>query len=575
MKKRLLFYGLLKTVFIMASITVFVFAPFRAASSFALAAGNSRARIPANDNVVKLPADLRICICDSMRTAEINIASSFSMTIHDSSGKTVRTISGTGLDLRVESVEKSLPAVIEYYSVLKTIPYSYFFNADKKNSAEVTVRDLEKKFGSLDFLTYGAVLKPARGNFTIDNRSLFLAKGKFSSEEEARLFCNRALEENAVASFAHPVRRSGPGYKIRISVRYSGKNVAKPQKDTIYVTGSIGIGFSGEAVVKDVEFGRGEKWHKFRQSRYSGGLEISPDQHGTVQIVNTVALDTLLRIVVPSEIEAKSPYQAICAQAVAARSEILSKLKTRHTESDYDFCAGTHCQAFAGLSNSTDESDRAVRETSGLIVVSGGGIVDTVYHANCGGLTECSNRIWSAPYDPALIKVSDALDSSETDLSVSEEALKNFIEKPPATYCSVPGACDNPDKFRWTRRLTIEEIDGLVSKQFQIGSLREIKVLSRGASGRIFGIELIGEKSSARLYKELPIRKLFGMIRSALFFVTTEGSGKNRVFVFHGAGWGHGVGLCQDGAKGMAISGKKYDQILLHYYSQSRVVKID
>lgn len=535
----------------------------------------SPGRIPENNSRVALPCDLRIRVSDMMRTCEIRIDSKFSLEVLSPASKAVRKISGAGLVFRVEKVEKTLPAVFKYYAVLKTMPYSHVIRDDKKEAALGVIDEFEKKFGPLVFFTYGAVLSPANGKFSIDNRTLFLAKGVFPDEDKARAWCNGVLEREKVPAFPHPVRTSAPEFKIAVSAEYSEEKGGRRKKISFPVTGRVRIEYDGTATVADVEFGRGEKWRNFKNAVYSGPLELSADREGTVQIVDSVPLDVLLGIVVPSEIEPKSPYQAICAQAVAARTEILSKLKTRHTEDDFDFCAGTHCQAFGGLANRSADSTKAVNDTSGMIVMAGGAIVDTVYHANCGGSTERSNMIWSAPYDPALEKISDLLDSSEADLSTDEAALRSFIDNPPASYCSAPGACDNPDKFRWTKRFSQGEIDALVSKQFGIGPLSEVKVLSRGASGRIFAVELVGERSTARVYKELQIRKLFGMLRSALFYVSVERGEKGGVFVFRGAGWGHGVGMCQDGAKGMAISGRDFRQILAHYYSGSKVVGLE
>jgi len=532
-------------------------------------------KIPPNQSSVQLPANIDVCLIDNFKTAEISVSGTFSLKAFDGQGRQKLNLQSDNLRLYVERITRSKPAVVKYYAVLKTFPYSYLQREDKKKDALDAIAALENLFGKPVFFTYGCILKPARADFSIDVRTLFAARGPFETEEQCRKFCDDARARHKTPAFAHPVREKKSVCEFDLLISHADqKNVKNNRLKNI---SRVEVVPDGPAVIKNMEFGRGDKWHNFKDAKYAGTLKISADNSGLIQIVNNISFEELLKVVVPSEIEPDSAYQAVCAQAVAARSEVLAKYRTRHTESDYDFCSATHCQAYGGINNRRKQSDRAVDETAGKIVFSNGHIVDTVYHANCGGLTEDSNRIWSAPFDPALVKITDSTAETAIDLSTDETAVKKFIAGAPASYCSVPGACNNPDKYRWTREFSRSEMERLIKKQFDIGTLKSIEVLERGASGRVVAIAIHGSRATEKVYKELPIRKLFAMLRSSLFILELHpgnAGGEDR-FLFKGAGWGHGVGLCQDGAKGMAILGKNYEQILLHYYSNSKIISFD
>ena len=530
--------------------------------------------IPANGREAQLPLNLEICLMDGVRTAEIKVLKAFKVNIYSPKDELKKSFSGSGLLLKISEVKKSVPAKIQYYPVLSTFPYTSVLKPEKNEQILLKLGELEKAAGKLKFFTYGCVLKKKDSVLKIDTRSVFACAAPKSSEEDARKFCDKMREENKISAFVHPVLITRPSCVISASFSCKdAKGVESEEK--IETSGRIEIVQDYEVHIAKMEFGRGDSWHNFKTARYSGNIIISTDNSGLGQMINVTGLEDMLKIVVPSEIEPGSPYQSICAQAIAARSEIFTKYKSRHTDADYDFCAGTHCQAYGGLANRTSSAVKAVDETAGKIIVSNGHIVDTVYHADCGGVTEDSNRIWSAPYDPSLVKISDTIEKTEYDFSTDEAKLRDFIKNPPATYCSVAGACNNPDKFRWIRSFTQEEIDKMIEKQFKIGGLKEIRILERGKSGRITALELVGNSRTERVYKELPIRKLFGMLRSALFVLDVSGNGAQRKYAFSGAGWGHGVGLCQDGAKGMGLSGKNCEEILLHYFSEAKIIKME
>lgn len=529
--------------------------------------------IPPNERRASMPLSFRVCLTDALETAEISVAGPCALSVAREGGSGTFEVSCKKLSLSVKGVEKKTPAGIAHYAVLVTMPYSHAFRPDKAEIVKTRIAEAEKASQKTVFLTYGCLVSTG-GSAPIDTRTLFIAEGPLADEETARKRCNELRERHKISAFVHPVKLAGPSCTFKLAISYDD-DLGKRRAEEISGATGLSVSTESEFVIASVEFGRGEHWNNRRDSRYRGDFELAPDNSGRLMVINRIGLEELLEVVVPSEIESNAPYQAVCAQAIAARSEVLFKYGTRHTESGFDFCAGTHCQAYGGLSNRRDPASKAVRETAGTIATYDGRVIDTVYHANCGGATEDSNRIWSAPYDPALVGIADISGAATYDHSTDEAALARFIDSPPVSYCGMPGACDKPEKHRWKKVLTQAEIDALVAKQFPaLGRVMAVKVIERARSGRITGIEVFGAKGSERVYKELPVRKLFGMLRSALFIVTREESSGAASFVFRGAGWGHGVGLCQDGAKGMALSGASCEEILRHYYSGIRIQKL-
>ena len=532
--------------------------------------------LPLNGKVSYMPLSIDVCLIDDFKTTEILVkGGGFKISAVIGGKKKTFDATGESLKLSVKKIYDSKPAVIEYYAILKTFPYTYLASdSNKKKDCVETIESLEKTFGKLRFFTYGGVLKSRKSDKTIDIRTVFCAAGPFKNEELCRKFCDSTREKHSMQSFAHPYRLKNASCNFDVSLEYDtvSKGVPKSFSKKLSGVSRIELDVKDRMTIKSMEFGRGDKWHCYKDALYAGKLTIKSDNKGFLELVNTIGFDELLKVVVPSEIEPKSPYQAICAQAIAARSEILSKFETRHTETDYDFCAATHCQAYGGIGNRTADADNAVAETSSKILFSDGHIVDTVYHADCGGLTEDSNKVWSSPYDPALISISDSTLETALDFSTNEAALRKFILNPPPCYCSVAGACNNGDKFRWKREYSQKQVEEMIARQFIIGELLEIKTVERGKSGRLMAIELVGTRAKQKVYKELNIRKLFGMLRSGLFIIETENRSGVKYYKFTGAGWGHGVGMCQDGAKGMGLSGKNYEEILNHYFSNSEIL---
>lgn len=316
---------------------------------------------------------------------------------------------------------------------------------------------------------------------------------------------------------------------------------------------------------------------------YEGKIEVHPCSDGTLKTVCELPLEEYLRGVVPHEIGGTSPMQALCAQAVAARSEaVLALTSGAYSGADYDICSTVKCQAFSGLTKTTEASDAAVSATRGIILTFQGKPMPAFYSSNCAGYSEDIRNVWpdrghiSAYWDVSQF---DGPTPEKRDFT-SETVFRQWLKEDPKAYCNgsvykLPSWAGS--NFRWTRQYTADQLTLSVAKKHDIGRVTAIKALKRGTSGRINEAEFVGEKGSYKVDREIEVRQMFQpALRSGAFVVDTEGGtpGRPDVFVLHGGGSGHAVGMCQSGAIGMAGAAKDFREILSHYYPKAKLEKI-
>ena len=315
----------------------------------------------------------------------------------------------------------------------------------------------------------------------------------------------------------------------------------------------------------------------YRWSAWRGQLLLEPGPEA-VALVNLVPLEGYLRGVVPNEMPPWFPPQALRAMAVVARTFTLSGLG-RHRAQGYDLCPTVHCQVYEGLATEHPTSGAAVRETRGQVLAwEGGRLVEATYHAACGGVGEAPEAVWpGAAPGSGLAGLPDTTEPLPPSLDLSrEEDLVAFLDHPPRAWCQGAG------RFRWEETWSLEELGRKVEEALprllgpsapSLGRLRGLQVRQRTPHGRVATLVLLGERAQAEVHGDA-VRWLTsggrigaGGLQSALFYVEVQ-EGKVR---FRGGGWGHGVGLCQEGAAGRARGGQGYREILEHYYPGARL----
>lgn len=311
--------------------------------------------------------------------------------------------------------------------------------------------------------------------------------------------------------------------------------------------------------------------------RYFGSIYVTLGKDGKLSAVNAVAADKLLAGLVPSEIFPSAHEDALAAQAIAARTELLQKIGTRHLTDPFLLCATQHCQVYSGAGREHPRTTRAVARTRGQVLLRDtGGLVDARYSAACGGHGEHNDHIWGGHPDPALRGhvdgPADGALSKGFASGVDADNIEAFLaQKADSGYCGSTRYSKN--RFRWKKRVTVAELTRRIAEKYpKIGRIRKLEPLTRGVSGRIGSVRIRGDRGTAVARGDLHIRRLFGGLRSTLFVTEpVTDNGQVTAFEFRGAGFGHGVGMCQVGAIGMAERGIPYTGILTHYYPGSRI----
>ena len=318
-----------------------------------------------------------------------------------------------------------------------------------------------------------------------------------------------------------------------------------------------------------------------QKRRYHFRLEFVIDRFGKLTVINVIPLETYLKGVVGSEMQEKFPLEALKAQAVTARSYTLARIGKQHPLAPFDVCDEVHCHVYGGLDRESSKVTQAVNETSGQILMYKNQICETFYAGVCGGHTENNEFVWQGEPRPYLQGQLDAENIKLPDGYLqNEKNVRRWIESQPRVFCNtqqedVPDFLEYTKKyFRWQVRYSQTELSRIIEKKSgqKIGLVREIIPVLRGVSGRLYEIKIRGTRGSITVENELQIRRTLSenYLYSSCFVIDREG----RDFVIKGAGWGHGVGMCQTGAAMMALKGKNYKEILNHYYPYTKLVKL-
>ena len=334
---------------------------------------------------------------------------------------------------------------------------------------------------------------------------------------------------------------------------------------------------SSRVMVEDVPYGVGWWWAGVEDRIYEGAFHVFLGSEQEMNLVIQLPLETYLKGVVPYEIGPTSPLEALKAQAVSARSEAVIALTSKlYSGKYYDLTSDVECQVFSGNHRRSQASDRAVDETRGLVISEQGQPMNAYYASNCGGRAELIKHVW--PIRNRLESYQVSLPDNEghagPNLKWSWKA-KRWIDSSPDVYCNPDSNTSLPEwskkNFRWTREFSVQELTDMLTADDDLGLFKRIRVIKRGPSGRIYKARIIFERGKLTINGELALRQLFSpSLRSSAFYVKRAGD----KVVIHGAGWGHGVGMCQSGAVAQASQGRSFEQILKHYYSKADVLDI-
>lgn len=325
----------------------------------------------------------------------------------------------------------------------------------------------------------------------------------------------------------------------------------------------------GFIVLDNMVYAQGSNWTGIADKTVRGDLEISiyPSKR-SLKLVNILDLENYTHGVVAAEMPVASPLEALKSQAVVARSHayFIKTVTRRHRREGYDLCDEQHCQVYSGVRAESSRSRAVVEATSGRIVTYNGKVAHVIYSSNCGGHTQSGRDLTGWGNVPYWIGVRDW----QTPQSQrSPWHLRQSLYGAPPSYCQ-PSTYVHPSHYRWTRVISFKDLEEKINRKFKIGKLLQLRPGRRADSGNINTLVIQGSARQVKVTSEMSIRGLLGLgsLRSTLFIFDPEyGPDLKPVnLVFHGAGWGHGVGLCQSGAMGRADAGQSYEEIIKAYF---------
>lgn len=500
---------------------------------------------------------VRVGLVENVSQIEFSTDTGFEITTRDGS---VLGTGDPGVRWRAE-VLQSIPGHVVYRLVAGSMK--------SKQSAREKAREVEALGYKTEIRPVGRPLMV--GNRFVKTRRLYriLLGGNYQDRDTASL--QRDAVWNRLETFVSRQSLKRPKGLLCLTNLRTGQEIKST--DPIRLTGSA-------VTLYNIPVGAGFHWEHKEDRTYPEQILFDLDAEGQLAVINDIPLEVYIQGVIPSEMPAGFPLEALKAQAIAARGKALGNWGISHEADPYDVCATVHCQVYSGLSKRDPRTDRAAKETSGLIMRSDGDLLDAIFGAVCGGHSESVDLAWGGSPHPSLEGRLDGPNALARYGPLTVESnVRRWIDDSPNAFCNstvgtVPAALDYTKKyFRWEKVLTPMEIEEALEQQNKgVGRVLEIFPLERGRSGRIIQLKVIGSNGESLIHGELNIRRALSTttLWSSCFYVTKE----SNVFIFKGAGWGHGVGMCQTGAAGMALRGKKAGAILTHFYKDIEIDRL-
>lgn len=369
--------------------------------------------------------------------------------------------------------------------------------------------------------------------------------------------------------------------------------------------------------LEDVTIGVNFHWERKEAQTFLGKLRFIV-QDNNICAINELPVETYLTSVISSEMRATSSLELLKAHAVISRSWLLAQMEQRKADNNnadkqpsffktdeeivrwydredhkrFDVCADDHCQRYQGITKAANKHVvEAIQQTAGEILTSRGEICDARYSKCCGGAVEEFQYCWENIKKPYLQALPDTLPDSTPLPDLTDEAVaRQWILSSPDAFCNTTDQKvlsqvlndfdqETTDFYRWSQTYSQAEVKQLLEEKLEVqfGDIIDLVPLSRGKSGRIYRLKIVGKERTLIIGKELEIRR--ALSKSHLYssaFIVEKADIKDGVpqkFIIKGAGWGHGVGLCQIGAAMMGKQGYRYEEILLHYYKGAEITK--
>ncbi|MBQ9584636.1 MAG: SpoIID/LytB domain-containing protein [Muribaculaceae bacterium] len=372
--------------------------------------------------------------------------------------------------------------------------------------------------------------------------------------------------------------------------------------------------------LENVTIGVSFHWKRKENQTFRGALHLIVE-NDCITTINILSVEEYLLSVISSEMSANASLELLKAHAVISRSWLLAQIHKdnvataahpglhqeyetsnedeeikwwdRDDHVNFDVCADDHCQRYQGITRASTEAVRhAIEATWGQVLMYGSELCDARFSKSCGGVYEEFENCWQDDHHPYLVARRDDDDEMNFPDLTREDNAADWILSSPHAHCNTTDKeilsqvlndydQETTDFYRWRVEYTQEEISRLIKERTgdDYGRIIDLEPVARGTSGRLYKLRIVGEKMTKTIGKELSIRYALSpsCLYSSAFIVEKINEGKDEFpekFILRGAGWGHGVGLCQIGAAVMGAKGYYYDQILLHYFIDAQIKTI-
>ncbi|MEZ4460804.1 MAG: SpoIID/LytB domain-containing protein [bacterium] len=497
---------------------------------------------------------IRVGIVEGRNSVKFTTDRAFRVLPADEGGPEFRFAAGRSCEVRATD---SKPGTYRHLVVVNRLPIA------ERNTLEKLKQTWLQRGYVPEMLEVGGLFA-VRGK-VFDSRTTLVTVHSTKNRAEAEKLKRKLEAEFGIEATLHSEISTFPSNTITLTC--DGSDASVVTRDALWIAPMQGEEYKIRYTIPQVEKSYGSG---FETRQFTGSLIFAPDNAGKLVAMTSVGAEKLLKGVVPAEMFASAHEEALKAQAVAARNEIFASIGVRNLAEPYMLRSDVMDQVYAGIGAEDARTSKAVDATRGIVMFYGKKIIEAVYSSNAGGFTENNENVWDMEPRPWLRGKPDALEKVPARFAdgISDAEVSDFLKN----------AYDSPSKsapvssnklFRWSKTVTIDAANKwLTENGRKVGRIKDVRVLSRGISGRVKQLEIVGDQGKTIVERELNARRLFGGLRSGLFTMQMDKDSKGYVssFVFEGAGFGHGVGMCQTGAIGLATRGSTFRDILSHYY---------
>ncbi|GEM_PF-534768 len=315
-----------------------------------------------------------------------------------------------------------------------------------------------------------------------------------------------------------------------------------------------------------IKYGQNYFWGGTENRQYRGDIYLNPVSAQKMDLLNYIDLSSYLLSVVPSEMPASWPIEALKAQSVVARSYILRNIN-RHKNEDYDLCATVHCIVYSGAQNEHTSTTEAIIATRNEIITHNGNIIDAVFSSNSGGYTEASENVWINSLD--YLKAVNTTKNDNYNFPLKPFEIENWFVEKPASYSN--NKYTTQSSYRWVKNINLERL----KDRHALEDIKRVYITDRTTTGTVKEIKIEGRNKTVTKNNSAIRRALTGLKSNKFIVKNIYNQNELKSIIIFGAGWGHSVGMDQSAAAGMAVEGKKYKEIINFFYPDTKITKLE